>query len=121
MTNNRPDERVVYLALKEYFKGADAQIRKAKKVREVVQKAQLDTDVRDLIQQHNTDDVCNVATQTWGLSSDDLTNLFSAIAGRSDGLPGCSLREPDPIFLGERSVSCMPWISRILSSRVRLS
>lgn len=60
MTNNFPDERVVYLALKEFFKGADAQIRRAKKVREVVQKAQNNIDVRDLIQQHNIENVCNV-------------------------------------------------------------
>ncbi|KAK5188859.1 hypothetical protein LTR96_010863 [Exophiala xenobiotica] len=45
MTNNFPDERVVYLALKEFFKGADAQIRRAKKVREVVQKAQNNIDI----------------------------------------------------------------------------
>jgi hypothetical protein len=60
MTNNLPDERVVYLALKEFFKGADAQIRRPKKVREIVQKAQDNLDVRDLIQQHNIDNVCNV-------------------------------------------------------------
>jgi hypothetical protein len=40
MNKNLPDERLVYLALKDSFKGADAQIRKAKKVRELVQKAQ---------------------------------------------------------------------------------
>ena len=60
MTNNLPDERVVYLALKEFFKGTDAQIRKAKKVHDVVQGAQLNADVRDLIQQHNLDNVCQV-------------------------------------------------------------
>ena len=60
MANNFPDERVVYLALKESFKGADAQVRKAKKVREIVQKAQNNIDVRDLIQQHNIENVCSV-------------------------------------------------------------
>ncbi|KEF57251.1 uncharacterized protein A1O9_05168 [Exophiala aquamarina CBS 119918] len=60
MTKNLPDERVVYLALKDFFKGADGQIRKAKKVREVVQKAQHNIDVRDLIQQHNFESICSV-------------------------------------------------------------
>ncbi|KAK6362466.1 hypothetical protein LTS17_012839 [Exophiala oligosperma] len=60
MTNNLPDERVVYLALKESFKGADAHIRRAKKVREIIQKAQNNIDVRDLIQQHNLENVCSV-------------------------------------------------------------
>ncbi|RMZ79333.1 hypothetical protein DV737_g3420, partial [Chaetothyriales sp. CBS 132003] len=52
---------LLYLALKNSFKGADAQIRRGKKVREVVQKAQHNIDVRDLIQEHNLDNVCNVA------------------------------------------------------------
>ncbi|KAK5215328.1 hypothetical protein LTR72_011610 [Exophiala xenobiotica] len=38
MTKNLPDERLVYLPLKDSFKAADAQIRKAKKVREVVRR-----------------------------------------------------------------------------------
>ena len=60
MTSNLPDQRVVYLALKEFFKGPDSQIRQAKKVREVIQRAQVDFDVRDLIQQHNIENVCSV-------------------------------------------------------------
>lgn len=61
MNKNSPDERLVYLALKNIFRGADAQIRKAKKVRELVQKSQRNIDVRDLIQEHNLDNVCSVA------------------------------------------------------------
>ena len=61
MTKNLPDEQLVYLALKNSFEGADSQIRKTKKVREVVQKAQHNIDVRDLIQEHNLDNVCNIA------------------------------------------------------------
>lgn len=60
MTKNTPDERLVYLALKDTFRAADAQIRKAKKVRELVQKAQQHGDVRDLIEEHHFDNVCNV-------------------------------------------------------------
>jgi hypothetical protein len=61
MTKNAPDERLVYLALKNTFRGADAQVRKPKKVRELIQKTQHNIDVRDLIQQHNLDNICNVA------------------------------------------------------------
>ena len=61
MSKTTPDERLVYLALKNTFKGADAQVRKAKKVRELVQKVQNNGDVRDLVQEHSFDNVCHVA------------------------------------------------------------
>jgi hypothetical protein len=61
MTKNLPDERLVYLALKNTFKGTEAQVRKAKKVRELVLKEQHNADVRELIREHNLDNVCNVA------------------------------------------------------------
>ena len=61
MPKNPPDERLVYLALKNVFKGADAQVRRPKKVRELIQKAQQNVDVRDLIRKHNMENVCNVA------------------------------------------------------------
>ena len=61
MTRNTPDERLVYLAFKNTFRGADAQVRKPKKIRELIQKTQGNADARDLIQEHNLDNVCNVA------------------------------------------------------------
>jgi lipoate synthase len=61
MTKNTPDERLVYLALKNTFEGADAQVRKPKKIRELIQKRQDNADIRDLIREHNIDNVCNVA------------------------------------------------------------
>lgn len=61
MARNPPDERLVYLALKDIFRGGDAQLRRAKKVRELIQKHQNRASVRDLIQAHNIDNVCNVA------------------------------------------------------------
>ena len=61
MAKNPPDERLVYLALKDIFRGADAQLRRPKKVRELIQKHQRRTDVRNLIQEHNIDNVCNAA------------------------------------------------------------
>ena len=61
MAQNSPDERLVYLALKNTFKGADALIRKPKKIRELIQKTRHNVDVRELIEQHSLDRVCDVA------------------------------------------------------------
>lgn len=58
---NSPDERIVYLALKNVFKGPDAQVRKAKKIRDLVLKRQHMLDVHELIKEHNIDNVCQVA------------------------------------------------------------
>ena len=58
---NQPDERLVYLALTNIFRGADAQLRRPKKIRELILKQQDNIDVRDLIEIHNIDHVCNVA------------------------------------------------------------
>ncbi|KAK4964211.1 hypothetical protein LTR66_012418 [Elasticomyces elasticus] len=55
MAKNPPDERLVYLALRNIFKGADAQVRDPKNIRERIQKYQRYEDVRDLIQDHNLD------------------------------------------------------------------
>ena len=61
MTRNPPDERLVYLALKNTFRGADAQLRKSRKIRELILKSQKNNDVKDLIKEHNIDNVCNAA------------------------------------------------------------
>lgn len=61
MPKNSPDERVVYLALKGVFKGTDAQLRRQKKIRELITKHQHQADIQDLLQEHNKDNVCNVA------------------------------------------------------------
>ena len=61
MARNLPDERLVYLALRNIFKGADAQLRRPKKVRELIQKHQHCADVRDLLEEHNVDTVCSTA------------------------------------------------------------
>jgi len=58
---NPPDERLVYLALRNIFKGADAQVRRPRKVRELIQKANQNVDIKDLIREHNLDNVCNTA------------------------------------------------------------
>ncbi|KAK5074428.1 hypothetical protein PMZ80_011243 [Knufia obscura] len=58
---NQPDERLVYLALKNVFRDTDAQLRRPKKIRELILKRQESIDVRDLIEAHNIDNVCNVA------------------------------------------------------------
>ncbi|KAI0114084.1 hypothetical protein GGR51DRAFT_505449 [Nemania sp. FL0031] len=58
---NPPDERVVYLALKNVFKGPNAEVRQLKVVRKLITKSQQDADVADLINAHNIDTVCNIA------------------------------------------------------------
>jgi hypothetical protein len=63
MAKNPPDERLVYLALKNVFKGPEAQLRLAKKIRKLIQKHldNGDTEVRALVAEHNIDNVCNTA------------------------------------------------------------
>jgi hypothetical protein len=51
----------VYLALKNTFKGAEAQVRKTRKVRELITKKQHNVDVRNLMREHSLINVCNVA------------------------------------------------------------
>jgi len=50
---NQPDERSVYFAVNNVFRGADAQLRKPKKIRELIPKRQNNINVRDLIEVHN--------------------------------------------------------------------
>lgn len=63
MAKHRPDERLVYLALRTVFMDADAQIRNAKKIRERIQKNQHLSAVQALIREYNIDNVC-VVTKT---------------------------------------------------------
>src|SRR5271154_3314000 len=61
MARNPPDERLVYLVLKKYFQGTDAHIRKRKAIYKLIQEHQDEVDIRDLMREHNLDNVCNVA------------------------------------------------------------
>jgi len=61
MATKLPDKRLVYLALKEIFKGEDARIRRVRKITELIQKHQNENGIRSLVKKHNTDDICNVA------------------------------------------------------------
>jgi hypothetical protein len=61
MTRNSPDERLVYLALKNTFDGAEAQVRRPRKIRELILKRQHAADIGSLIREHCIDNVCNVA------------------------------------------------------------
>lgn len=58
---NHPDERVVYLALKNVFKEIHAGIRQPKAIHKLVTKHKKYTEVADLIREHDMDTVCNVA------------------------------------------------------------
>ena len=58
---NPPDERVVYLALKNVFKGSYAEIRQLKAVQKHITKYKEQAEVADLVREHNIDTICNVA------------------------------------------------------------
>lgn len=59
--NPPPDERVVYLALKHVFKGANAEVQMSKAINKLIKQHQKQEDVADLFQQHDFDVICNVA------------------------------------------------------------
>lgn len=61
MAKNPPDERLVYLALKNIFKGTDAQARNPKTIRKSIQKHQTHPGIRSLIHEHSIENVCNTA------------------------------------------------------------
>ena len=58
---NPPDERVVYLALKNVFKGSEAGIRQPKTIHKFVTMYKSHMEVESLIREHDIDTVCNVA------------------------------------------------------------
>jgi hypothetical protein len=58
---NKPDERLVYLALRGVFLGPDAHLRYQKKVRDRVQKYKDDSEIKALLQQHSEDSICSIA------------------------------------------------------------
>ena len=60
---NKPDERLVYLALRSVFSGEDAKIRSAKTIRKQIQKHLQREDVKALMQNHNTDHVYSTAKE----------------------------------------------------------
>ncbi|RYN62675.1 hypothetical protein AA0119_g13109 [Alternaria tenuissima] len=61
MGKNRLDQRLVYLALRSIFKGADARVRKSKKIHELIQKHHHQHGISNLLEEHNMDMICNVA------------------------------------------------------------
>ncbi|KAL2366233.1 hypothetical protein RJZ56_000881 [Blastomyces dermatitidis] len=58
---NPPDERVVYLALKNIFKGPNAHVRQPKIIRKLIGRSQNQGDVANLVKAHNIDTICNTA------------------------------------------------------------
>lgn len=57
---NPPDERVVYLALKNVFKGDKTWVRQPKTIRKLI-KDQENGEVADLINSHDLDTICKTA------------------------------------------------------------
>jgi hypothetical protein len=58
---NKPDERLVYLALRDVFLGPDAHLRNQKKVRDRIQKYKDNAEIKALLQQHSEDSICSIA------------------------------------------------------------
>lgn len=57
--NPPPDDRVVYLALKNVFKGQNAGIRNTKPIMKLLKETREQDNVANLIREHNIDVVCN--------------------------------------------------------------
>ncbi|GAB7349903.1 hypothetical protein MBLNU459_g0593t1 [Dothideomycetes sp. NU459] len=57
MAKHSPDERLVYLAFKNVFKGNDAQLRKSKRISELIEKHQKNPDIKSLIKRHGVDNI----------------------------------------------------------------
>ena len=58
---NKPDERLVYLALRGVFLGPDALLRNQRKVRDRIQKYKDNAEIKALLQQHSEDSICSIA------------------------------------------------------------
>jgi hypothetical protein len=59
--SNRPDERVVYLTLKNVFMGSVAEMRKLAAIRKVIQKERRQSEVESLVSAHGLDTICATA------------------------------------------------------------
>lgn len=53
MSQNPPDERLVYLAFKNIFSGQDAHLRRQRRIHQLIRQNQNNDDVQPLIQEHN--------------------------------------------------------------------
>ena len=56
---NPPDERVVYLVLKNLFKGPEAKVRQPKSIHKVIQRNETNGDVASLVDAHGINAICN--------------------------------------------------------------
>jgi hypothetical protein len=59
--SNRPDERVVYLTLKNVFMGNVAEMRKLATIRKVIQKERRQSEVESLVSAHGLETICITA------------------------------------------------------------
>lgn len=60
-SKNAPDEKVIYLALKNVFKGQNAEVRHPKAIRKVIDNRRGRGDVAGLLKSHNIDTICDTA------------------------------------------------------------
>ena len=59
--NPPPNERVVYLALKNLFKGKNAEVRNNKAIRRIIKQYEKQESVADLVREHDVEVICNSA------------------------------------------------------------
>lgn len=71
--NPPPDERVVYLALKDIFKGQNAQVRKSKTVSKLIRQHKTQESVANLLQEYNFDNICSLSSNLLGAEIFDTT------------------------------------------------
>ena len=95
--NPPPDERVVYLALKNVFKGQDAQVRKSKTIAKLIKQHKQQDAVAHLLREHNFDVVCNLAG---GLLSSE---IFDSTLKAKVRFP--ELFDPSPTQSAEKEAS----------------
>jgi hypothetical protein len=97
VAKNPSDERLVYLALKNVFKGEGAQLHYSKKVREQFEKHLNEEETRTLITEHNIDNICNTAKRLLE------KKIFSSTSKAN--IPFPEVFEVSPAQSAERSVS----------------
>lgn len=92
-----PDERVIYLAFKNVFKGQNAAVRNAKPVRKLIQKHQNQHDIKPLVREHNLDALCSL---TQNLLAQE---IFSSVLKAKLRFP--ELFNPSPTQSAEKEAS----------------
>lgn len=92
-----PDERVIYLAFKNVFKGQNAEVRNAKPIRKLIQKHQHQHDVKQLVREHSLDRLCSLSQSLLA------QEIFSSVLKAKLRFP--ELFNPSPTQSAEKEAS----------------